>query len=202
QVETSGEIKATIFKDAINKAPESIPTTDRSSSPDLEGDTSSIVTVQRSHGGERFCATPLTRTASTGSVASSVSTLRPSSPEDKEVARDESAKVHPDYWHFAFGDAPASLELFTDRPHQVGHSFAKAEHAFHIDTPLKQLLISLSVEHSLSFATTILVGWSIVLARLSGQKDILIGIGSANKVIVPVRIDLAREPNTQQLLDR
>ncbi|KAF9930847.1 hypothetical protein BGZ67_005587 [Mortierella alpina] len=230
QVETSDEIKATIFKDAINKASESIPTTDRSSSLDLEGDSSSIVTVQRSHRGERyyskvfpeyrrnisldfhahinmflcfsFCATPLTRTTSTGSVASSVSTLRPSSPEDKEVARDESAKVPTDYWHFAFGDAPASLELFTDRPHQESHSFAKAEHAFHIDTPLKQLLISLSVEHSLSFATAILVGWSIVLSRLSGQEDILMGIVSANRDIIPVRIDLAGEPNTQQLLDR
>ncbi|KAF9965831.1 hypothetical protein BGZ70_004005, partial [Mortierella alpina] len=142
-------------------------------------------------------------TASTASLASSVGTLRPGSSEEKEeIARDESAKVHPDHCHVALADAPASLELFTDRPRHLGLSLARAKHTFHIDTPLKQLLASLSVEHNLSFAATILVGWSIVLSRLTGQEDIHIGLGNVDTPIIPVRIDLAGDPNTPQLLAR
>ncbi|KAF9292218.1 hypothetical protein BGZ68_009809 [Mortierella alpina] len=190
EVENMSKVKATAPKGASKKAAESIPSPARSNSPDQQGDGSSIATVQM-QGDKR-----------TASVASSVSTLRPGSSDEGDVALEESAKVRPDYRHAELADAPASLEIFTDRPRQVGLSFTRAEHTFHIDTPLKQLLTSLSVEHNLSFATTILVGWSIVLSRLSGQEDILIGLGSVNTTIMPVRIDLTKEPNTPQLLAR
>nr|P0DUV4.1 RecName: Full=Malpibaldin synthetase; AltName: Full=Nonribosomal peptide synthetase mpbA; Short=NRPS mpbA [Mortierella alpina]QOW41314.1 malpibaldin synthetase [Mortierella alpina] len=203
QVENTGEVNSTILKVTRNKAAECIPSPARSSSPDQEGDCSSIVTVQRSHECKSFCATPLTRTASTASVASSLSTLRPGSSEkEDDIARDESAKVHADPWHVALAEAHAPLELFTDRPRHSGLSLARAQHTFRIDTPLKQLLASLSVEHKLSFSTTILVGWSIVLSRLTGQEDILVGLGNVDTPIMPVRIDLAGDPNTPQLLAR
>ncbi|KAF9950728.1 hypothetical protein BGZ72_007664, partial [Mortierella alpina] len=192
QVESTDEINAMIPRDTSNKAAESIPSPVRSSSPDEQGDNSSISTVQLLNEDKR-----------TASVGSSVNTLRPgSSEEEKEVAPDEGAKGHPGYWHTVLANAPASLELLTDRPRHARLSFARAEHIFHIDTPLKQLLTELSIEHNLSFATTILVAWSIVLSRLTGQEDILIGLARMDATIMPVRIDLAGEPNTPQLLAR
>ncbi|KAF9947131.1 hypothetical protein BGZ70_002860, partial [Mortierella alpina] len=145
----------------------------------------------------------MTRTVS---AASSVSTLYPGTSEE-ELALDENNKVQADYWNKAFADVPAALELPTDRPRPLEPSVVGAEYPFQIGTQLEQLLTSLSVEHELNLATAILVGWSIVLSRLSGQEDILVGVcgvgekGSPSSAL-PVRLDLSGEPNTLQLLGR
>ncbi|KAF9957565.1 hypothetical protein BGZ72_001655, partial [Mortierella alpina] len=145
----------------------------------------------------------MTRTVS---AASSVSTLYPGTSEEG-LAVDENNKIQADYWSKAFADVPASLEIPTDRPHSLEPSFAGAEYPFHIGTQLEDLLTSLGDEHDLNLATSIFVGWSIVLSRLSGQEDILIGVcgvgdkGSPSSAL-PVRIDLSGEPDTVQLLGR
>ncbi|KAF9574211.1 hypothetical protein EC968_007135 [Mortierella alpina] len=145
----------------------------------------------------------MTRTVS---VASSVSTLYPGTSEE-ELTADENNKIQADYWSQASADVPALLELPTDRPRPLQPSFVGAEYPFQIGTQLEQLLTSLSADHDLNFATSILVGWSIVLSRLSGQEDILVGIcgvsekGSPSDAL-PVRMDLSGEPNTPQLLHR
>ncbi|KAF9980757.1 hypothetical protein BGZ75_008023, partial [Mortierella antarctica] len=167
----------------------------RPQSPENQGDYPSVVASDVKTGERR-----------TVSVASSVSTLYPGTSEE-ELAVDENNKVQADYWSKAFADVPASLELPTDRPHPLEPASVGAEYPFQIGTQLEQLLTSLSEEHDLNLATSILVGWSIVLSRLSGQEDILVGVcGVGEKaspsVALPVRINLSGEPNTLQLLGR
>ncbi|WP_309142553.1 condensation domain-containing protein, partial [Bradyrhizobium sp. sGM-13] len=62
---------------------------------------------------------------------------------------------------------------------------------------------------------TVLAAWAAVLARLSGQDDLVIGVPSANRGrreiegligffvnSLPLRLELSGEPSVSQLLER
>ncbi|KAG0196248.1 hypothetical protein BGX28_010381, partial [Mortierella sp. GBA30] len=194
------------FKDKMSRAvtndfDKTVNNTPRSASPERLSDISSIKTAQMMADSKNYFTTPMTRTAS---ETSSVGTLQAGGSED-EFCPHEIIRSQSDYK--AFANAPASLDLPMDRPRSTEYSFAGAESQVHIETPLKQLLTSLGHDHGSDLATLVLVGWSIVLSRLSGQDDIVIGMGDVDEKrlsfdALPIRFDLSGEPNTYQLLER
>ncbi|WP_232509412.1 amino acid adenylation domain-containing protein [Mycetohabitans rhizoxinica] len=120
-----------------------------------------------------------------------------------------------DYWRATLADAPVLLELPTDRPRPAQQSFAGAHVPVQIDAQTTRVLKQLSAEHGTTLFMTVLAAWSAVLARLSGQDDLVIGTPSANRghrEIEPLigffvntlalRVDLSGEPNTSELLKR
>ncbi|WP_338861601.1 non-ribosomal peptide synthase/polyketide synthase [Mycetohabitans rhizoxinica] len=127
----------------------------------------------------------------------------------------ERLQAQSDYWRATLADAPVLLALPTDRPRPAQQSFAGAHVPVRIDASTTQALKRLSAKHGTTLFMTVLAAWSAVLARLSGQHDLVIGTPSANRnhrQIEPLigffvntlalRVDLSGEPDTAQLLAR
>ncbi|KAK9693704.1 hypothetical protein K7432_013776 [Basidiobolus ranarum] len=127
-----------------------------------------------------------------------------------ERLQDQSA-----YWQEVLANAPALLELPTDRPRPPQQSFAGAVSKIHLDKQMTLALRRLSQEYGVTLFVILLSAWSAVLSRLSGQDDILIGSMNANRNhhqvegliglfanLLVLRIDLSGKPSVSQLLER
>ncbi|WP_338874868.1 non-ribosomal peptide synthase/polyketide synthase [Mycetohabitans endofungorum] len=127
----------------------------------------------------------------------------------------ERLKAQSEYWRTQLADVPVLLALPTDRPRPAQQSFAGACVPIQIDTPTTQALKRLSQAQGATLFMTVLAAWSAVLARLSGQEDLVIGTPSANRhhpQIEPLigffvntlalRVDVSGEPSAAQLLER
>ncbi len=127
----------------------------------------------------------------------------------------ERLQVQADYWRQALSDAPVRLELPTDRPRPAQQSFAGASVPVHLDAALTRDLKQLSQAHGVTLFMTVLAAWATVLARLSGQDDLIIGSPTANRGrrelepligffvnTLALRIDLSGAPSGSELLAR
>ncbi len=93
-----------------------------------------------------------------------------------EVLREQA-----EYWERALAGAPKVLQLPADhvRPDQQSYSGAAARLV--LDEGLTAGLKGLSRKHRTTLYMTVLAGWAALLARLSGQDDVVIGTPSANR---------------------
>ncbi|HEU4558095.1 MAG TPA: amino acid adenylation domain-containing protein, partial [Longimicrobium sp.] len=120
-----------------------------------------------------------------------------------------------EYWTKTLAGAPELLELPTDHPRPAKQDFSGAAVNVELDEALAAALRTLSQRHGTTLFMTLLAGWAAVLARLSGQDDVVIGTPSANRGYaeveeligffvntLPVRIDLSGGPCVGELLDR
>ncbi len=120
-----------------------------------------------------------------------------------------------DYWRGALAGAPALLELPTDRPRPDQQSYTAGFVAVDIDAELTRGLERVSHEHGTTAFMTVLAAWAAVLARLSGQHDLVIGTPTANRGrrevedligffvnTLALRVDLSGEPSLAELLAR
>ncbi|MDE1480364.1 amino acid adenylation domain-containing protein, partial [Xenorhabdus bovienii] len=86
-----------------------------------------------------------------------------------------------DFWSSQLQGTPALLTLPTDRPRPPVQSYAGGRVPLHLDTTLLASLKGLGQRHNTTLFMTVLTAWSIVLARLSGQDDIVVGTPVANR---------------------
>ncbi|MBD2812214.1 amino acid adenylation domain-containing protein [Xenorhabdus sp. Vera] len=86
-----------------------------------------------------------------------------------------------DFWCSQLDGIPALLTLPTDRPRPALQSYVGDQVPFHLDAPLLASLKALGQRHNSTLFMTVLAAWSIVLSRLSGQDDIVIGTPVANR---------------------
>ncbi|MDE9555583.1 amino acid adenylation domain-containing protein [Xenorhabdus bovienii] len=86
-----------------------------------------------------------------------------------------------DFWCTQLQDAPTLLTLPTDRPRPLVQTYVGDQVSFQLDTTLLASLKELGQRHHTTLFMTVLTAWSIVLARLSGQDDIVIGTPVANR---------------------
>ncbi|KAG0209481.1 hypothetical protein BGX31_002125, partial [Mortierella sp. GBA43] len=115
-----------------------------------------------------------------------------------------------DFWIKVLADAPAMLDLPTDRPRPTQISTDLSIIPMLLDVPLTKSLRRLAMDHDMDLSVVVMAAWSAVLSRLSGQDDIIIGFHSDilshsndrcyEDRILPLRMDLSGEPNTTQLL--
>ncbi len=133
----------------------------------------------------------------------------------REWLSGERLEVQVEYWRRSLADAPALLELPTDRPRPKEQSFAGDVVGVHIDAELTSGLKRVSQEQGTTLFMTLLGAWAAVLGRLSGQDDLVIGTPSANRNrrevegligffvnTLALRIDLSGEPSLAELLAR
>ncbi|WP_187650879.1 non-ribosomal peptide synthetase, partial [Xenorhabdus indica] len=85
------------------------------------------------------------------------------------------------FWCAQLQGAPALLELPMDRPRPSVQHYAGSQVPFHLDAGLLTALKALGQHQNTTLFMTLLAAWSIVLARLSGQDDIVIGTPVANR---------------------
>jgi amino acid adenylation domain-containing protein len=86
-----------------------------------------------------------------------------------------------DFWRASLQGAPALLELPLDHMRPSGQSYAGGMLPVTFPAELCHGLRQLSQRHGATLFMTLLTGWAIVLARLSGQNDVVIGAPIANR---------------------
>ena len=117
------------------------------------------------------------------------------------------------YWQRTLAGAPALLALPTDRPRPVEQDYAGTRISFVWDEHLTQGLKALAQRHGATLFMTVLSGWSVLLSKLSGQDDVVIGTPMENRSRIELesliglfvntlalRLDLSGTPTVAQLL--
>ncbi|MFL5385966.1 MAG: amino acid adenylation domain-containing protein, partial [Longimicrobiaceae bacterium] len=120
-----------------------------------------------------------------------------------------------EYWTQTLAGAPELLELPMDRPRPARQDFAGASVKVELDEALTAALRTLSQRHGTTPFMTLLAGWAVVLARLSGQNDVVVGTPIANRTrreiegligffvnTLALRVELSGAPTVAELLRR
>jgi amino acid adenylation domain-containing protein/non-ribosomal peptide synthase protein (TIGR01720 family) len=119
------------------------------------------------------------------------------------------------YWRRQLAGAPPVLELPADHARPAVQGFRGASHGFTLPHELTQALKGLSRREGVTLFMTLLAGFQALLARLSGQADVVVGTPVAGRTqleterliglfvnTLVLRADLADNPSFEQLLKR
>ncbi|HEX7331308.1 MAG TPA: amino acid adenylation domain-containing protein [Pyrinomonadaceae bacterium] len=119
------------------------------------------------------------------------------------------------YWKDRLADTPAILDLPTDRPRPPIQTMRGARHTFTVSEALTEQLKAISRKEGVTMYMTMLAAWQALLARYSGQQDILVGTSIANRNrsetepligfflnMLVLRTDLSGDPSFRELLGR
>src|SRR6266496_1513149 len=99
----------------------------------------------------------------------------------REWLSGENLEKQVSYWKQQLAGAPASLELPADRARPALPSFQGRVYAFDISKELRQALNAFSRREGVTLFMTMLAGFQTLLARYSGQEDIVVGTPIANR---------------------
>ncbi|MGP3966665.1 condensation domain-containing protein [Streptomyces sp. 6N223] len=130
----------------------------------------------------------------------------------RELMADSRLDGELSYWRERLSDPPA-LELPTDRPRPDRMDFAGATHGFTIPGALVRRLREVGAREKATLFMVLLTGLNVLLARWSGQRDIVVGtptigrnrpelwelLGFFNNTIA-LRSDLSGDPGFRELL--
>ena len=119
------------------------------------------------------------------------------------------------YWRQQLADAPELLNLPTDRPRPAVMSYRGQSRKMALSSSLLDSLRSLSSETGCTLFMTMLSAFALLMQRLSGQHDLVIGTTVANRNHTDVepliglfintlalRLDLTDAPTVRTLLER
>ncbi len=119
------------------------------------------------------------------------------------------------YWRRHLGGTLPVLELPTDRPRPATPSYQGGREARRLGLTLVAAVEALSRQEQASVFMTLMAGINALLARYSGQDDILLGVPIANRSLLaseglvgalvntlPLRTDLSGDPSFRELVRR
>ena len=119
------------------------------------------------------------------------------------------------YWKKALQGAPPVLDLPTDFPHPPAQTFNGAHESALLSRGVEQALSDLSKKQGATLFMTLLVSFSLLLSRYSGQEDIVIASPISGRTraelegligffvnTLPLRTDLSGNPSFRTLLER
>jgi amino acid adenylation domain-containing protein len=119
------------------------------------------------------------------------------------------------YWREQLQDAPAVLELPTDRPRSAMQTHRGSQETFVLPSEVSEQLKALSRRAGATLFMTLLAAWQTLLARYSGQTDIVVGADIANRNrreteeligffvnMLVLRTSLAGDPTFDELMKR
>jgi len=85
------------------------------------------------------------------------------------------------WWLQVYDRSIPVLDLPTDRPRRAVRSFDSRREDLRIDTPLVDAVRQAGARHGASLFVTLLAAWGALLARLSGQGDVVVGVPAAGQ---------------------
>ncbi|MDE9459616.1 non-ribosomal peptide synthetase, partial [Xenorhabdus bovienii] len=85
------------------------------------------------------------------------------------------------YWQRKLAGIPELLLLPTDRPRPKQQDFSGNAYHFALDKELSQQVMQCSKRHGVTAFTFLISAWAVLLSRLSGHGDILIGTPTAGR---------------------
>lgn len=119
------------------------------------------------------------------------------------------------YWREQMRGAPALLQLPTDRPRPPRQSFLGAAVKVRLDASQTDALLRLGQRHDATLFMALLSSWALLLTRLSGQDDVVIGTPTANRRsmevegivgpfvnMLPLRVRLDHQLTVAQLISQ
>ncbi len=119
------------------------------------------------------------------------------------------------YWHEQLKGAPPQLELPTNRRRPPTRTYRGAHYLFSLPDELADKLKTLSNDEGVTLFITLLAAWQALLARYSGQEDIVVGAPIAGRSqsetenligffvnTLVLRSDLSGDPAFAELLAR
>ncbi|HEX4168339.1 MAG TPA: amino acid adenylation domain-containing protein [Bryobacteraceae bacterium] len=119
------------------------------------------------------------------------------------------------FWKENLAGAPPLLDVPRDHPRPAQQDFTGAFLPLELDAELTAGLRRLCREHNTTLYMALLAGWAILLARLSGQHDLVIGSPTANRGrreiegligffvnTLALRIKLEDSPSVVEVLER
>lgn len=132
----------------------------------------------------------------------------------REWLTDDKVAEQLTYWKKQLAGLP-QLALPTDRPRPLKRSFAGMLEPFHLSAEITRHLKELSQHMGATLFMTLLAGFQLLLARYSGQDDIVVGTPIANRQrqeleglvgvfanLIVLRTDLSDDPTVCELLQR
>ncbi|PHM46098.1 Amino acid adenylation [Xenorhabdus mauleonii] len=99
----------------------------------------------------------------------------------REYLQEHTLVAQRDFWREQLKGAPALLTLPSDRPRPSVQRYAGNQIPIHLSADLLASIKALAQRQDITLFMTLLTGWAIVLSRLSGQDDIVIGTPVANR---------------------
>ncbi len=122
---------------------------------------------------------------------------------------------HWDYWRQQLKGPLPVLELPTDFARPPVRTYRGATRYFYLDPALTRGIVALSESQGASLYTTLLAAFQILLGRLSGQDDIIVGSPVSGRTrpglegligyfvnLIPMRADLSANPGFDEFLGR
>jgi amino acid adenylation domain-containing protein len=129
--------------------------------------------------------------------------------------RGPTLRAHLDHWTAELAGIPAALTLPTDRPRPPVPSFVGAALRIELPAELCRVLREFSRSHGVTLYTTMLAGFAALLRLHSGQTDLVIGNGVADRRLaeiermigmvvntLPLRVDAGGRPTFSELVRR
>ena len=133
----------------------------------------------------------------------------------RERLTGERARTDLDHWAERLGDAPRILTFPTDRPRPAKPTFAGAEHTFTLPPETVAQLRAVAAAHDASLFMVLLAAFQVLLARYTGEHDIVVGAPVAGRDRVEtepligyfvndlaLRTDLSGDPSFTEVLRR
>ncbi|WP_404944183.1 condensation domain-containing protein, partial [Pseudomonas syringae] len=94
---------------------------------------------------------------------------------------DERLSHQADYWQQTLTGAPVLLTLPTDRPRPAHQDYTGASVALDLDPRLSNDLRAFCQAQSMTPFMLFMGAWAVLLARLSGQEEVVVGMPVANR---------------------
>lgn len=91
------------------------------------------------------------------------------------------AEIHASYWAEQLADVAPLLPLPTDRPRPAERDHEGGRVPFALDEQLSRALKAFARQHRSTLYTVLLTAWSVLLSRLCGHCDVVIGVPRANR---------------------
>ena len=98
-----------------------------------------------------------------------------------ERSRDGQDAKDAAYWLGVFGAPPEPLELPADRQRPALRTFAADRYDYALDAPLVASLKKLAGRSGVTFLSVMVTGLGSFLCRISGQRDLVIGVPAAGQ---------------------
>ncbi|MET8701434.1 amino acid adenylation domain-containing protein [Kitasatospora sp. NPDC004723] len=119
------------------------------------------------------------------------------------------------YWRERLAEAPAALELPTDRPRPAVQGFRGGALPFELPEPLVRELAALAHRRGATTYMALLAVFTVLLARYSRQRDVVVGVPTAVRDrpelepligyfvnTLPIRTELGGDPSFTEVLER
>ncbi|HEU4962331.1 MAG TPA: amino acid adenylation domain-containing protein [Bacilli bacterium] len=87
----------------------------------------------------------------------------------------DKAEAQAPFWQEEFADAVPVLDLPLDAPRPLTMSYEGAKHHFEVSAELSEALQKFSQEQGVTLFMTLLAAFNVLLARYSGQQDLVVG---------------------------